>query len=263
MTKLQGQPVSSVNSPSASRASTEEVETPKKRGRKPGSKNEKRKAEDGEDEPPAKKRRGPQGRPKAVLPVANGGASGMSRENRVVLQKSLRLLYDGLMGLEDEPEPRNDDESEPEKTLIIGPFIKLPPKRDYADYYLIIQNPICMKDIDRKIKKEEYGSLGDMKRDIDLMIRNCRTYNEDGSSLWQWAGMMEVSLWYPVKQGRMWLLMHSIGLLPTADECGTRHPPRAPRLRTGRIRARFGCSIRERLNSPAHTSACSCPDHED
>jgi len=192
LTKQHGQPSSSVNSPSASRASTEEVETPKKRGRKPGSKNEKRKAEDGEDEPPAKKRRGPQGRPKAVIPAANGDAR-MSHETRMVLQKSLRLLYDGLMSLEDEPEPRNDDESEPEKTLIIGPFVKLPPKRDYADYYLIIQNPICMKDIDRKIKKEEYGSLGDMKKDVGLMIRNCRTYNEDGSLLWQWAGLMGVS----------------------------------------------------------------------
>jgi ATP-dependent helicase STH1/SNF2 len=182
----------SVNSPSASRASTEEVETPKKRGRKPGSKNEKRKAEDGEDEPPAKKRRGPQGRPKAVVAAANGD-SRMRLETRDTLQKSLRSLYDGLMGLEDEAEPRGDNDSEPEKTLIIGPFIKLPPKRDYADYYVIIQSPICMKDIERKIKKGEYNSLSDMKKDVDLLVRNCRTYNEDGSLLWQWAGLMEVS----------------------------------------------------------------------
>ena len=66
------------NSPMASRASTEEIETPvKKRGRKPGSKNaEKRKAEDGDDEPPAKKQRGPKGRPskahQAAVALANG-----------------------------------------------------------------------------------------------------------------------------------------------------------------------------------------------
>jgi ATP-dependent helicase STH1/SNF2 len=186
------------NSPSASRASTEEVETPvKKRGRKPGSKNvEKRKAEDGDDEPPAKKRRGPQGRPKAV----RGEVRGMQPELRDSLNKSLRRLYDGLMTLEvDDPQPpedknEDDDDDEPPKRLIIGPFIKLPPKRDYGDYYLIIQNPICMKDIEKKIKKEEYQKLSDMRRDIELLVNNCRTYNEDGSMLYTDANTMEVSV---------------------------------------------------------------------
>ena len=129
------------NSPTASRASTEEpVETPKKRGRKPGGKNEKRKAEDGDEEPPAKKRRGPQGRASKV--GANGTDSRLTSQQRETLQKSLRSLYDSLMNLEvDDIEAPEEDESDPGKRLIIGPFIKLPPKRDYADYYVIIQKP--------------------------------------------------------------------------------------------------------------------------
>lgn len=179
------------DSPSSSRANSEEIETPKKRGRKPGSKNEKRKAEDGNDEPPPKKRRGPQGRPSKVA----SQSFGMPPHQRDVLQKSLRALYDGLMNLEvdDIEPPADDDESDAGKRLIIGPFIKLPPKRDYADYYVIIKSPICMNQILTKIKKEEYSSLGAMRKDIEMMILNCQTYNEDGSILYQDAKIMQVS----------------------------------------------------------------------
>ncbi|ORY63582.1 SNF2-family ATP dependent chromatin remodeling factor like protein [Pseudomassariella vexata] len=192
---------SDVNSPMASRASTEEVETPppqqqpqKKRGRKPGSKNEKRKVEDEDGEPPLKKRRGPQGRPKAV--AANGGGSSLAPEVRQLLQKTMRSIFDGLMSLEaDDPEPEDkdddDEDDEPAKRLIIGPFVKLPSKRDYSDYYLLIQNPICMNQIQTKIKKEEYNSLNDMRKDIMLMCGNCKTYNEDGSLLYADAIVME------------------------------------------------------------------------
>ncbi|KEZ46904.1 SNF2-family ATP dependent chromatin remodeling factor snf21 [Scedosporium apiospermum] len=183
--------LTALNSPAASRASTEEVETPKKRGRKPGPKSEKRKAEDGDEEPPPKKRRGPQGRPKAIAAV--NGDSRVNPQQREVLQRSLRTLYDGLMNLESDEliDGVEEDESEPPKRLIIGPFIKLPHKRDYADYYLIIQSPICMKMMETRIKKGEYSSLSDFRKDFDLMIRNCRTYNEDGSILWRDTGIME------------------------------------------------------------------------
>ncbi|KAK4222203.1 chromatin structure-remodeling complex subunit snf21 [Podospora fimiseda] len=182
------------NSPTASRASTEEVETPvKKRGRKPGSKNlEKRKAEDGDDEPPAKKRRGGgPGRPKAGS--VNGSGGGLYPAVRDKLQKAVRRIYDGLMKLEvddDEPIPGEDDD-EPGKRLIIGPFVKLPPKREWADYYVIIVNPICMTDIQKRIKKEEYTSLGDMRRDLDLLIKNCRTFNEETSGICMDANIIE------------------------------------------------------------------------
>lgn len=193
-TKRSGLENSMEQSPTVSRASTEEVEveTPKKRGRKPGTKVEKRKAEDGDEEPPAKKRRGPQGRPsKANL----HSESRVNSQQRAVLQKSLRSLYDGLMTLEvDELDlPENDDESDAGKRLIIGPFVKLPSKRDFPDYYVIIQTPICMNNILSHIKKEEYNSLGDMRKDFDLLIRNCQTFNEDGSILYQDAKTMDVS----------------------------------------------------------------------
>ena len=186
-------------SPPASRASTEEVEaeveveTPKKRSRKSTGKIEKRKAEDVDEEPPAKKRRGPQGRPSKV--GLNGGDSRVSPQQREVLQASLRLLYDSLMKFEvdDIEPPEDDDDSDAGKRLIIGPFIKLPPKRDFPSYYVMIQTPICMNHIQTRIKKEQYNSLSDMRKDIDLMLSNCRTFNEDGSILYQDANTIEVS----------------------------------------------------------------------
>ncbi|KAK3331965.1 SNF2-family ATP dependent chromatin remodeling factor like protein [Cercophora scortea] len=185
-------------SPAASRASTEEVETPvKKRGRKPGSKNvEKRKAEEGDEEPPAKKRRGPQGRPKSIS--TNGADGRMSSEIREKLQRSLRRIYDRLMSLEvdddepeENPEGNKDDEDEPPKRIIIGPFVKLPPRRDWQDYYVIIKSPICMTDIQKKIKKEDYRSLAAMRRDLELMVNNCRTFNEESSRICIDANIIE------------------------------------------------------------------------
>lgn len=182
------------DSPSSSRASTAEVElTPvkPKRGRKPGSKNiDKRKAvnDDGDEEPPAKKRRGPQGRPKAVL------AGGMPPEVRSSLDKSMRRLYDALMDLTvDDPDPNDKPGAEPAQRLVIGPFIKLPSKRDYGDYYVLIKNVICMNDIARRMKKGDYRKLSDMRRDFQQLVDNCRTYNDDLSVLYKDANIMEVS----------------------------------------------------------------------
>ncbi|CAK7271792.1 transcriptional regulator [Sporothrix epigloea] len=198
-----------------SRASSEELEPEpeleipvKKRGRKPNaSKIEKRKADDGEDEPPqpppAKKRRGPLGRPKSTPAGADGLSSipsspkvPMKPQLRGRLQENLRRLFESLMTLEvDDPEPDDaedkDEEEETAKRLIIGPFVKLPSKRDYGDYYLVTPRPICMNHINARIKKGEYCKLTDLQADIKLLCNNCRTYNDDGSLLYADANTME------------------------------------------------------------------------
>jgi ATP-dependent helicase STH1/SNF2 len=184
-------PGSVENSPAGSRESTEEPEpTPKKgRGRKPG-KVDKRKAEDIDDEPPAKRKRGGPGRPKAS--AVNG--DGMTVKHRNALQASLRNVYEALMNLESSSDSGSDDEEEDdERRLIIGPFVALPPKKDYPDYYMLIKEPISMKMIEKKIKKEEYSSLIDLKRDIQALCNNAKTYNEDGSMIYVDAVAIEVS----------------------------------------------------------------------
>jgi ATP-dependent helicase STH1/SNF2 len=188
-------PGSIENSPTGSRESTEEPEpTPKKKGRKI-SKGDKRKAEEPDDEPAPKRKRGGPGRPK--VPATNGDS--ISAKHRQVLQNSLVNVYEALMSLESaSASDSDDDEEEEERRLIIGPFIDLPPRKAFPDYYVIIKNPICMKTIEKKIKKEEYSSLGDMKKDIQVLCKNAKTYNEDGSMIYVDAVAIEVSSTKPL-----------------------------------------------------------------
>lgn len=182
-------PGSIENSPAGSRDSTEEPEpTPKKgRGRKTG-KADKRKAEEPEEEPPAKRKRGATtARPKAPAPTGE--------KHRAILQASLKSVYDVLMNLESPPESEDEDskdEDEEAPRLIIGPFVALPSKKDFPDYFTIIKDPISMKMIERKIKKEEYSGLNDLKRDIQRLCTNAKTYNEDGSMIYVDAVAIEV-----------------------------------------------------------------------
>ena len=190
-------------SPSPSHASTEEVvDTPaKRRGRRPGAKiGEKRKAVVDEDivEPPSKKRRGPVGRPSKNAIAAALKGTGLTQETREELNGSLRRVFAGLMNLEvdieDPPDPQGDDDEVPTKQIIIGPFVKLPNRREWHDYYVVITNPICMKDIEKKLKKSEYLSLGSMRRDLDQMVANCRTFNEPTSQICQDVNIIEVCM---------------------------------------------------------------------
>jgi ATP-dependent helicase STH1/SNF2 len=100
------------------------------------------------------------------------------------------------MNLESPPESEDEDSKDEEEEaprLIIGPFIALPPKKDFPDYYTIIKDPISMKMIEKKIKKEEYSSLNDLKKDIQRLCTNAKTYNEDGSMIYVDAVAIEVS----------------------------------------------------------------------
>jgi ATP-dependent helicase STH1/SNF2 len=70
-----------------------------------------------------------------------------------------------------------------------------------------------MNQIEKKIKKSEYNSLSDLRKDFELMIRNCQTYNEDGSILYEDAKIMNVSLLKPIAGARIVIANGVIGLL--------------------------------------------------
>lgn len=180
-------PGSIENSPADSRDSTEEPEPVVKKGRGRGKKRE-RKDED-DEEPPAKRPK-PKGRPPKNAAANN--ANTLPPQQRALLQKSLRVVYDSLMELDSASDSGSDDsDEETAKRYIIGPFLKCPHKLEYRDYYQLIRNPIAMNMIEAKIKKEQYTSLGDLKSDIQLMCNNARTYNEDGSVLFLDANLIE------------------------------------------------------------------------
>jgi len=169
------------DSPPATRESSESP-APKKRGRKPGpGKVDKRKAEEASldetaIEPPKKRGRGAK------------VAETLSKGDRDSLQTILDNVHDYLQDLEEE-----STDPELQNRGYIDAFLDLPSKSAYPDYYELIKNPICMRQIQTKINKKQYQNLKQFKSDITLLCNNCRQYNEDGSVLYNDADLIEVS----------------------------------------------------------------------
>jgi ATP-dependent helicase STH1/SNF2 len=143
---------------------------------------EKRKAVDDLDSPASA----------AVQPPKKRGRVGktaetLSKEDRESLQTILDIVHDSLQDLEE----ASTDPSVPARG-IIDPFLELPPKQYYPDYYDLIKNPICMKQIENKINRKQYQNVRQFREDLGLLCRNCRQYNEDGSVLYQDANLIEV-----------------------------------------------------------------------
>lgn len=53
------------------------------------------------------------------------------------------------------------------------------------DYYEVIERPMDLNRIKKKIKDGRYSSLKEISDDIDLLCRNARTYNTDESEIYQ------------------------------------------------------------------------------
>ncbi|KAL6713151.1 transcriptional regulator [Lecanora helva] len=156
-------------------------------GRKRKATGAKRKAdEDIDDEPaPKKKRNGARG---------SKNTETLSTKERQLLQKILLSNYKALQDLEEETDEQpSEDEDGPVTRGLIDPFEKPVPKAQFPDYYYLIQKPICMDQIKKKIDKEQYQSVREYRDDIGLLCNNARTYNEDGSTLWVDANKIEAA----------------------------------------------------------------------
>ena len=183
------------SSPEPDRESSEEPEPeplPKKKGRPVKAAGQKRKGDDIEEEtPPMKRKRGRQPNKPSVDILGNG--------ERTALQKALKTVVEAIKTLEvpdSEPEEPSDEESddEPPTRLIIGPFLELPSKKLYADYYTFITEPIALDVIEKRISSHQYTSLKDLQHDVALLAKNAKTYNEDGSMIYNDAVVIEVSI---------------------------------------------------------------------
>ena len=190
------------SSPEEERESTEEPEPepqPKKKGRPAKSAGQKRKGDDIEEEtPPMKRKRGRQPNKPAVDVLGSA--------ERAALQKALKVVVHSIKSLEvpdSDPEEQSDDESddEPPTRLIVGPFLELPSKKLYADYYTFIAEPIALDVIEKRINSYQYTNLKDLQIDIALLAKNAKTYNEDGSMIYNDAVVIEVRYGTTLKRG--------------------------------------------------------------
>ncbi|XP_046750131.1 protein polybromo-1 isoform X6 [Diprion similis] len=71
------------------------------------------------------------------------------------------------------------------------PFQLKPSKKLYPEYYEIIENPVDLKTIARRIQEGAYAGLIEMERDLMLMCRNACQFNEPGSQIYKDAKMLK------------------------------------------------------------------------
>ncbi|XP_072522268.1 protein polybromo-1 isoform X2 [Salminus brasiliensis] len=75
--------------------------------------------------------------------------------------------------------------------LVSELFQRLPSKIQYPDYYAIIKEPIDLKAIAQRIQISYYKSVNHMAKDIDLLVKNAKTYNEPGSQVFKDANTIK------------------------------------------------------------------------
>ncbi|XP_067854703.1 protein polybromo-1 isoform X6 [Heptranchias perlo] len=80
---------------------------------------------------------------------------------------------------------------DPTGHLISELFQKLPSRVQYPDYYEIIKEPVDLKTIAQRIQNGVYKSVNLMARDIELLVRNAKTYNEPGSPIFKDANTIK------------------------------------------------------------------------
>ena len=67
---------------------------------------------------------------------------------------------------------------------IIDPFVKLPSKRAYPDYYEEIKKPIALSIIKTKLNKRRYATMNDLVADLELLFANAMQYNVEESLIY-------------------------------------------------------------------------------
>ena len=173
--------------PESSRQSSEEP-PPKKRGRK--SAGAKRKAEEEVEEVPMpKKKRGRA--PKVPDTLSPGDRSTIQRIMTRVIAHLNTLEAEAVEELPSD-DSDDSDEAPPTKRSVIGAFLQLVSKKEYPDYYRIIEKPMAIENIQKRIDRNEYQSLRQFLADIRTLCGNARIYNEDTSIIFIDAVTLEV-----------------------------------------------------------------------
>ncbi|XP_036415277.1 protein polybromo-1 isoform X3 [Colossoma macropomum] len=108
----------------------------------------------------------------------NAGGS-MEDESASVLKEVLEQLLDTVLTYTEHGR------------LVSELFQRLPSKIQYPDYYDIIKEPIDLKAIAQRIQIGYYKSVNHMAKDIDLLVKNAKTYNEPGSQVFKDANTIK------------------------------------------------------------------------
>ncbi|XP_052070858.1 protein polybromo-1-like isoform X2 [Mytilus californianus] len=78
---------------------------------------------------------------------------------------------------------------------IYEPFVKLPSRRFYPDYYDEIDRPMSLANIRKKIKYKQYRTLEKIATDLNLVFENAKQYNKEESKIHQDAVLLQKVLY--------------------------------------------------------------------
>ncbi|WFD26656.1 hypothetical protein MNAN1_001639 [Malassezia nana] len=64
------------------------------------------------------------------------------------------------------------------------PFMRLPSRKQYPDYYVVIRRPMTLSEVRTKLKQKEYPTWSDLKSDLELICTNAKRFNMRDSDIW-------------------------------------------------------------------------------
>ena len=145
-----------------------------------------------EETVPASKKRGrpKKGEPEATSKKRRGakkddlGPDPVPPHIRQQMTRIFELCYKAV------EESTDEDEETYRKRCVL--FMDLVSKRDYPIYYTMIKKPIAMKMIKKRIHSTYYRTVAQFRDEFHLMFDNARTFNEEGSLVYQDADEMQV-----------------------------------------------------------------------
>jgi ATP-dependent helicase STH1/SNF2 len=73
-------------------------------------------------------------------------------------------------------------------------FLHLPSKKEYPEYYQIIQRPIAMDIIKKRMRSSHYKTPSQFREDFHQMFQNARTFNLEGSWVYVDSERLEVMI---------------------------------------------------------------------
>lgn len=98
---------------------------------------------------------------------------GIKEDPELVKEKGLKLWQTVKDAVNKEGRPLSHD------------FMRLPSKRQYADYYQQIKRPIALDDIKSQLDIGAYQSFEDVRQDLETCFRNAKRYNMKESQIWK------------------------------------------------------------------------------
>ncbi|XP_047146441.1 protein polybromo-1 isoform X1 [Hydra vulgaris] len=108
-----------------------------------------------------------------------------------------KTLIDGLKIFSDHAKKLFDfimEYKNSEGRFLFKMFHVLPDKKEFAEYYEIISKPIDLKTIGERINANHYVSEYQLMKDFNILFKNARKFNEEGSQIYNDSITLEKAL---------------------------------------------------------------------